>query len=220
MISLFCPSRGRPKAAAELLDSFLTTKALNDTHLTFCVDYDDPTRMDYPLGWTALDTPTGDPTGPLNSWALKSTSDIVGFIGDDSRFETPGWDAQVVSALRDPGFCWADDGHKIPWPSTCFASREIVQALGYFALPSLKRGFFDAVWMNLAGGVFRNGWTFPPDNCARILRQVMIRHDNSMHPVDPAVIAADEAAFNLWRATEMEADKKKVRAAVAVARFF
>jgi len=46
VIQLFCPSRGRPRAAGELLATFLATK--RDSELVFLVDDDDPTRGDYP----------------------------------------------------------------------------------------------------------------------------------------------------------------------------
>jgi hypothetical protein len=200
LISLFCPSRGRPKAAQELLDSFLATKALPTTELVFLVDADDDSGQTYP-GNVRWGEPTGDPTGPLNRAAVTSTAEIVGFIGDDSRFETAGWDALVEAQLRSPGFCWADDGHDIPWPSTIFVSKKIVNALGWLALPSLKRGYFDVVWIELAA---RSGMT-------RKLPRVMIRHDNSKGVVAPEVIAADEAAFNLWKQTEMNNDVRKVR---------
>src|SRR6185503_5874225 len=99
--------------------------------------------------------------------ALASKSDIVGFIGDDSRFETVGWDEKVIHALRRPGFCWTNEGHDRPWPSTVFVSREIVQALGYLALPTLKRGYFDVVWIGLAEQTHTD----------RVLPEVMIRQD-------------------------------------------
>lgn len=210
MLSLFCPSRGRPQAAAALLASFNATKTRSDVHLTFCVDYDDPTRESYPIGNTALDVGSGDPVTPLNRWALKSESGIVGFIGDDSRFETVGWDEKVIHALKRPGFCWAWDGHDRPWPSTYFVSREIVQALGYLALPTMKRGYFDTVVIGLAEQTHTD----------RVLTNVMIRHDNTVHEQpDPKVIHEDYLAHKDWFENCFDEDVKKVRS-VELARFF
>jgi hypothetical protein len=219
LISLFCPSRGRPRQAAELLTSFLATKGLLDTKLVFCVDYDDPTHEQYPAGHTAFDVGHGDPTTPLNSWAAKSTSDIVGFIGDDSRCETVGWDMQVQRALETPGFCWGFDGTSpTAWPSTIFVSKSIVDALGWLALPALRRGFFDVVWVHLA----------QKSGTAHVI-PAMFRHDNSAGDpaspnfkpeaqVPPSVIAADEAAYKEWLKTA-DADVKKIRQ-LDLARFF
>ena len=221
-IALFCPSRGRPKDAAALLESFTATKALPTTELFFCVDTDDPDLLEY-SGVIAPSAPTGDPTGPLNVHALAARTEVVGFIGDDSRLETPGWDVQVERALERPGFCWAMDGtSERPWPSTVFVSREIVKALGWLALPDLRRGFFDVVWVHLA----------QETGTARPLPDVLIRHDNSAGDPDsasfiperrvpPEVIKADERAFWAWRNGPAFADDcRKVRLAADVARFF
>lgn len=209
LISLLCPSRGRPQAAHDLLASFQKTRT-TDAHLIFCLDADDPTLREYPEP-QIIGAPTGDPTGPLNAAALASDADIVGFVGDDSRLETPGWDFMVEQSLRTPGFCWGDDGHDIPWPSTVFISREIVQALGYMVPPTLRRGFFDEVWTLLAEGTGTD----------RVIPAVF-RHDNSAGDpkspnfkpeaqVPPAVIAKDERAFNEWRRSQMASDIRKIR---------
>jgi hypothetical protein len=218
LISLFCPSRGRPKAAQELLDSFLATKGLNSTELIFLVDADDDSGKTYP-GNVRWGDPTGDPTGPLNRAAVTATADIVGFIGDDSRLETVGWDLQVTRALDTPGFCWGFDGTSpSAWPSTIFVSKRIVNSLGWLALPTLKRGFFDVCWVKLA----------QDSGMARVI-PAMFRHDNSAGDpaspnfkpeaqVPPAVIAEDEAAYKAWL-KDAASDVRKVRLA-DLARFF
>lgn len=224
-ITLFCPSRGRPKEAAALRESFIATKA-TDAELVFCVDSDDRTRSEYPMVAPAavqVFAPTGDPTGPLNQAALASSAPIIGFIGDDSRFETPGWDVRVERALEKPGLCWPMDGTaKNPWPSTIFVSRDIVRRLGWLSLPALRRGFFDVVWVELA----------KQTGTARMLGDVMVRHDNSPgdpsspnyipeRRVPPDVIAADERAYWAWRNGPSFADDcRKVKLASDLARFF
>ncbi len=210
MIVLFCPSRGRPEAATALLESFRETST--QAKLVFLLDDDDPTRDQYP-GNVIVGPGTGDPTGPLNRCAVGFPAEIVGFIGDDSRCETKGWDIQVTQALRSPGFCWGNDGHEKPWPSTIFVSKEIVDALGYLSLPTLRRGFFDVVWVNLAART----------DTARIV-PAMFRHTNLPpgHPDGPTkeTVDLDEAAFKVWQDTGFESDAKKVRSAVALAHFF
>jgi hypothetical protein len=146
----------------------------------------------------------------LNKAALSSTSDIVGFCGDDTRFETKGWDEKVIQALRTPGFCWGWDGHERPWPSTYFVSREIVQALGYLALPTMKRGYFDVVVIGLA----------EQTKTDRVLQEVMFRHDNTVHEQpDPQVIHEDYLAHKDWFLNHFDEDCRKVRS-VELARFF
>lgn len=172
----------------------------------FLVDTDDPTRGDYlgGLGAVQLREPTGDPTGPLNAAVADSTSAIVGFTGDDSRFETVGWDEEVLDALVEPGFCWGGDGHDGAWPSTVFISKIIPQTLGWMVPPVLKRGFFDVVWVTLAKGTAT----------MRVIPEVLFPHDNSKgdpskpnfdpaYQVPPEVIASDEKAYHHWFANEM-----------------
>jgi hypothetical protein len=211
MLTLFCPSRGRPKEATALMESFLATKASPDTELVFLVDKDDPTRSDYPTS-LILGEPTGDPTGPLNRAALASEADIVGFTGDDSRLTTPGWDVLVEGVLRAPGFCWGYDGTSDrPWPSTAFISRSIIQTLGWMVPPTLRRGFFDIAWTVLADST----------KTVRIV-QANFPHDNSRgdpskpnydptFQVPPDVIAQDERAFQEWMTNAMPRDVQKLR---------
>jgi hypothetical protein len=209
LLTLFCPSRGRPKDAIALAESFARTTS--QAQLYFLVDNDDPTKDDYPQSDTLIGEPTGDPTGPLNRAALASEADIVGFIGDDSRLVTPGWDVLVEGALRTPGFAWGSDGHDAPWPSTVFISSSIVRALGYMVPVTLRRGFFDSAWVELAERT----------QTARVV-QANFPHDNSKgdptslnydpaYRVNPAIIAADEVAFRTWVATQMPRDIQTVR---------
>jgi hypothetical protein len=206
VIQLFCPSRGRPEAAAELQKSFLATKE-GDSELIFLLDWNDPRRNEYALP-VVIGEPTGDPTGPLNRAALSSAAPIVGFIGDDSRCETPGWDRMVEAALLTPGFCWGSDGHDKPWPSTCFVSSSIVKALGFMVPPVFRRGFFDVYWIDLSMA----------SSTARVI-PAMFRHDNSKGFVDPEIIAADERAYQHWREGDIRGDVQKVRS-VQLAPFF
>lgn len=219
-LSLFCPSRGRPDEARALKHSFDQTMTLPHVELVFLVDEDDPTRFAYPkYGYGGYNNGiiigpgTGDPTGPLNRAVAKSESDIVGFIGDDSRFESVGWDAKVLDALREPGFCWTADGtNPNPWPSTCFVNRTIPEALGWFVLPGLRRGYFDVVWITLA----------QLTQSARLLPDVMIRHDNGAgdprspnflpeRRVSPAVIESDRMVFETWNREQAKADAGRLR---------
>ena len=144
--------------------------------------------------------------------ALALTSDIIGFTGDDSRFETKGWDAQVTQALQGRGgFAWGFDGTSpTAWPSTVFVTRNVIQTLGWFALPTLKRGYFDVVWLDLAKGT---------DSLH--LLPAMFRHDNSagdpkspnFRPeaqVNPEVIESDRKAYEAWKSGQAIQDIRKL----------
>lgn len=197
------------------MDSFYKTAiTYEQVGLTFLLDNDDPTRGRYP-GRTIVGDPTGDPTGPLNRQAIVTDEPIIGFCGDDTRFETVGWDLKVLEALRTPGFVWGGDGHEVPWPSTVFITRTITDALGWMVPPTLRRGYFDVVWLNLARLTKTD----------RVLKDVMFRHDNSagdpMSPnfkasyqVPPHIIASDQSAFDHWQANDMKRDAQRIRHAI------
>ncbi len=186
-IDLFCPSRGRPQAAHDLSRSFTATVSRPAPRLVFLLDAAAPTAFEYPQ-FRLIGPGDGTPTGPLNRAALASTADIVGFIGDDSRCATKGWDAEVRRALREPGFAYGPDDTGPPiWPSTAFVTADIVKAVGYFALPTLRRGFFDRQWISVARGA----------GIERALR-AHFPHDNAGHPGPKEIIAADEEAFRAW----------------------
>ncbi len=175
------------------------------------MDDDDESKSSYPRG-TRCGPGDGTPTGPLNRAVAESKSDIVGFIGDDSRFETVGWDERIKKVLREPGFAWCSDGHDWPWPSTIFVSRTIPDTLGWLVLPELRRGFFDVVWVELARLT----------QSARMLEDVLIRHDNSagdptspnFRPerlVPPAIIAGDQVVFDTWMKVQARSDAQRLR---------
>lgn len=210
VITLYCPSRGRSAAGHELRASFNETVVLPDTRLVFLLDDDDPAALEYPWPYV-VERGDGTPTGPLNRAAMNTVdSAILGFVGDDSRCATKGWDREVTLALREPGFAWGPDetGPEV-WPSTAFVSREIVQAIGYFVLPGLKRGFFDRQWISVAraAGLERKlKSSFP--------------HDNADHPVARDIIAADEVVFSAYGAPGVERDASVARHIYELQHFF
>ena len=50
-LTVVCPSRGRPRQAQALFDSFMATRATTDVHLHFALDSGDETVSQYPPGW-------------------------------------------------------------------------------------------------------------------------------------------------------------------------
>jgi hypothetical protein len=98
-IVVLAPSRGRPDKAAEMAQSFRETVALPDTRLVIVVDADDPTLAEYRLGAAAelLVLPlaqSGDLVRATNTASARYWNEdhVIGNVGDDHRFRTPGWD--------------------------------------------------------------------------------------------------------------------------------
>ena len=221
------PSRGRPEAAAQLVDAFDGT-CTADTRLVFAIDLDDPRRYDSPIGV--------DGSGPwvtfseghcmveaLNAAAMAvatgegaNGAPAVGFLGDDHRPRTKGWDKLYLDALREmgTGIVYGNDllqGENLP--TQCAMTSDIVRALGWMSPPTLTHLFVDNVWKILGNGA----------DCLRYLPDVIVEH---MHPVagkaewdeghvrvnSTAMYEKDNAAFTEWLRTSMVDDVAKVRA--------
>jgi hypothetical protein len=181
------PSRGRPEAAEALVEAFDLTCTCQ-TKLIFAVDATDPTRGLYPAyaGWS---------TGRANTIVYESKSMVealnlaavdlchidaaesqplaVGFMGDDHRPRSRGWDASYLSELYSlgTGMVYGNDllqGQNLP--TQVAMTSDIVRALGYMAPPSLRHLYVDNYWRDLGN---RAG-------CLTYLPEVVVEH---MHPV-------------------------------------
>lgn len=194
------PSRGRPHAAAELLEAFRDTRTT--ARLVFALDEDDPTRGEYakvvPPATAMIDTGAAPATmvRALNAAAVLRASGenppfAIGFMGDDHRPRTPGWDAAYLEALCElgTGIVYGNDllqGERIPTQVSMTA--DIVRALGYMAPPVLTHLYVDNFWRDLGQAA----------QCLRYLPDVVVEH---MHPV--AGKAAWDAGHQRVNAPEM-----------------
>ncbi len=225
------PSRGRPEAARALVQAFKATAAA-DTMLVFAVDDDDPTRDEYPTAvsedmWAHasvchVDNDLGSMVCTLNkaAHAIVNTFEpapfAVGFMGDDHRPRTHGWDAAYLDALRKlgAGIVYGDDlyqGEKLP--TQCAMTADIVRTLGFMAPPGLRHMYVDDFWLDLGAAA----------GCIRYLPDVIVEH---VHPVAgkavvdagyervnaPHVFAADREAYERYRADRFDGDVAKVQA--------
>lgn len=224
------PSRGRPKRAGEAVEAIRDTAVLRTTTALVVVDADDPTlplyreefrRSDVALLATLPSRATGDLVRATNaaSWIVlqREPDAIIGNLGDDHLCRTFGWDLLVTQALLEPGIAYGDDliqGERLP--TAPFISAEIVQALGWYALPTCRHMFIDDAWRALGEQL----------GCLRYLPEVVIEH---VHPgvgktaMDEGYARADAStegdrlAFDRWRREQMSADVARVQAAIQVA---
>jgi hypothetical protein len=225
---MIVPSRGRPEHAKALALNFKATCTAG-THLYFAVDDDDPTREQYPgdlvgprsgIDSDVSQGPEHSMVRALNASAMRRVNGddppfAVGFMGDDHRPRTVGWDQRYLDALREMG-CGIVYGNDLLQreniPTQCAMTSNIVRALGYMAPPTFKHLYVDVFWKVLANGA----------DCLRYLPDVVVEH---MHPVagkaawdvnynrvnSQAVYAHDEAMFHTWMSHQMREDVAKVR---------
>ena len=154
-IAVLCPSRGNPEALFEAAFSFMDTR-MNDSLFIPVVDENDPDIERYfafnedvglPIEVVPRDL-TGSMNAALNYAAAKFAdhADIVGFIGDDHRFRTKGWDRVVSKVLEDEGggILYGDDlAQREQLPTAVFISSPIIKALGWFGLRGAKHLYLD-----------------------------------------------------------------------------
>lgn len=214
---VLCPSRGRPDKAKECYQAFLDTRHLTSTEMRFVLDEDDPAGSSYDVPLFHVKRGRPGMTDALNEAAalMWDPFDIVGFIGDDHRFRTSGWDEMFTSVLRQsgPGLVYGNDLIRDDIPTQIFGSSVIWKTLGWMALPTARHLYLDNTWRVLGDSLER--LFYMPD--------VIVEH---MHPTvgkaawdaqyqvvnDPALYSSDGQAFAAWLADGAEADVERVRA--------
>lgn len=234
------PSRERPHAARELADAFQAT-CTADTELVFAVDEDDstlehysalaasPRGLDsslilerlYPRVSVCIDTEPTSMVHALNGAARVAATHYwpqpfaIGFMGDDHRPRTKGWDTAYLDTLRDlgTGIAYGDDLlQRQNLPTQCAMTSDIIRELGYMAPPRLTHLYVDNFWLELGRRA----------ECIRYLPDVVVEH---CHPVagkaawdegyarvnNSDMYAKDEQAFRDYYIGGLIADVVKVR---------
>jgi hypothetical protein len=215
------PSRGRPEAAVALVQHFADT-CTGGTRLLFAIDESDPTAERYaeatgvlPPGHrvivNVLYCPSTSMVEALNAAAGSAAwyggEYAIGFMGDDHRPRTYGWDSAYLAALRElgTGIVYGNDllqGERLP--TQCAMTADIVRALGYMAPPMLRHMYVDNFWMDLGSAA----------GCLRYLPDVIVEH---VHPLGgkvawdeghkrvnaAAVYSADEQAYQQFVGEQM-----------------
>lgn len=227
------PSRGRPQNAEALMDAWWETRAA--ARVCFAVDTDDPTRGGYigpasdqhlcltPLGTSCMGQALAAAVEGVmgGRHGVTDPPEIVGFMGDDHRPRTVGWDQRISEAMAElggTGIVYGNDlVHGPGLPTAVFVSTDIIAALGYMAPPVLQHMFLDNYWKALGEGA----------GCLTYLPDVVIEH---VHPLvgkaEPdehyeraaALMGPDADAYAAFVADGgLERDIAKVRALRSVA---
>lgn len=213
------PTRGRPGSVPELAQAWDETGA--EAKLIFCVDDDDPDIEEY-----LSHAGTGNFSinihkrlrlaGTLNWWSKWFTNEYqaIGFMGDDHRPRTKGWDARFAECLSGgAGIVYGNDllmGAKMP-TAVCMTS-DIPATLGYYCPPGFVHLCVDLVWRDWGEGMGRITY----------LDDVVIEH---LHPANgkanldagyeevnsTEMVSADSAAYYHYRDESLPCDTAKLR---------
>lgn len=171
------PTRNRVKNALELLDVFYKTSTEDSSGLIFVVGTEDPEFNRYvkkiPENHLMI-FPERGLVKALNYAApyYWNEYEAIGFMGDDHRPRTPGWDSEYLRALRSlrSGYVYGNDllmGERIP--TQVAISSSIVKALGFFGPPGFWHLCVDLTWKDMGEALGR----------IKYLPNVIIEH---MHP--------------------------------------
>jgi len=149
---------------------------------------------------------------------VMDRAEFVGWMADDNRMRTKGWDRAVIDAMADGvGFVNLNDlfwSEKAPndKPVNTFTRSTIIRTLGYFANPVVSHHFMDDTWRILGNST----------DSSVYLKDVICEH---LHPVngkaewdgsyreteDIGLIRADQQLFMDWIWTQFKEDRLKVK---------
>ena len=78
----------------------------------------------------------------------------VGFMGDDHRVRTKGWDLELAEAAGHWGMAYGDDGiQDEALPTAMVMSADVLRTLGYMGPPTLWHMYVDNFWLKIAQGL-------------------------------------------------------------------
>lgn len=193
-LTMIIPSMGRPDGARYAAQSALDNAVLDNTCVLVVVDGPHSDRQQE--AYEAIGRPRlgvlfgGEHRGmvaTLNRYAILHTAggllvdhqcDLsacnlvthVGFMGDDHRVRTMGWDRMLTNAAGPLGIAYGDDLLQgVELPTAVVMGADIVRTLGQMVPPTLQHLYVDDYWKAL--GIGMGGLSYVPE--------VVIEH---MHP--------------------------------------
>lgn len=227
------PTRGRPDNVKELIEAWRDTAELPSTRAMFVVDSDDPLRPEYEKLFSSVDSGLGkhgswvfgaayfhtqNPPNArlaeiLNSicqsmLSLFEPSFAIGFMGDDHRPRTKGWDSAILDALSKmrTGIVYCNDmvqGENLP--TAVAMTSDIPMHLGYMVPAGLKHMYLDNFWKDFGTAIGR----------LRYLAGIVIEHQ---HPIAGAAawdegytnvaghMTPDQAAYEAYKTVHFHSD--------------
>lgn len=162
MISILCPSRGRPILAKKMIDSALET-AGQPIEIILYLNDDDPTLDEYKNLIDSQYYQIGPDRSPGYSWnklAEVCSGDILFLMGDDATFETYNWASKIIEAFDkfpDKIACvypYVPGIKKSNNPHFC-VHRNWVNVLGYFVPPHFWHWYVDTWTRTIARNIGR-----------------------------------------------------------------
>ena len=192
LISILCPTRGRPDFMERLVQSAWDTSSSSNLECIFYLDDDDEPSLEKSFQIVECETVIGPRINLSQAWNKayeKASGEIFFHAGDDLIFKTQNWDEMVRLQYRESKdkilFVGGQDGFHAPEKNFLthgFLHRNWVETVGYFVPPYFSSDFNDT-WLNeLADMIGRKIY----------MKDLLIEH---MHPL---------AGKHFWDRTHQE----------------
>ncbi len=163
MISIVCPSRGRPELAKKMIDSFLKNPGC-EVEILLYLNEDDPKLQEYKILIDSKHYSIGPDRSPGYSWNLlaeKAKYDIIFLMGDDAENITNNWGNIVID-----NFNLHNDKIVMIVPDICrktgkelcphfLLHKNWIKALGYFVPPHFSQWYVDTWTRDIAKALGR-----------------------------------------------------------------
>ena len=216
-LCVMLPTRHRPDMARRCVDSLLET-ATGEPELMLVIDEDDGSYDGDAFADVHKITVTrGTLVTAINAAAtfLAPNYDALMLVADDMTFQTPGWDTELLAALDDmggTGIVGWDDKRRYDVLEHVLMSSDIVQALGYFAVPQMSHFYIDNCWTELGkrAGLLR----YCPDVIIEHRHWSVsdeTAHDEVYTAAETAHGGPDLAAFQAYRDGQLKLDVAMLR---------
>lgn len=170
MISILCPTRGRPGLCKRMIQSVKATST--DVEILLAVYHHDIFLEDYKkLGCDIVLVPDWPTVQSWNVLASKATGRLLMLGADDVIFTTPNWDEDIrvcYEALEKKIHVYAlQDSRDVDGTPHPIVTREYMDAMGYFIPPLFLHWFVDSWTVEIAKA----------NNCFSHLRDIQLIHD-------------------------------------------
>jgi hypothetical protein len=211
------PTRKRRNQVQRMVSTFL--EATDDAEMLLIVDDDDDSynglTWEDPVRSTTI--PRMNFVPKINRIALEQAAhySALMYVGDDHIFCTPDWDKTMLDSLSTmggTGFVYPDDKRRFDIPEILVISSDIVQALGWFALPAVSHYYIDNAWADIGNAT--GSLRFVPSVVIQHLHYSLypgIDHDETYREAEKYG-NHDLEAYKQLRSEGMKADIDKVKA--------
>lgn len=173
------PTRGRPHVVQEMTSAFWGTRT-GIAELCFAIDATDPEVEAYqkqlygrPSWVSSIIGPSTNMVEALRgaTWQIVKREEAIGFMGDDHRPRTYGWDAYFDGAIKRRHMVYGNDLLQGPMlPTHIVMPAKMIELLHGICPLTLTHLYVDNYWKTLGTSA----------GCIEYMGEVVIEH---MHPV-------------------------------------